>query len=673
MIKAMRTSLGIAGILCLLVCLTASGSAVGERGRLDVAVMPAITTAKPVSPLIYGNFIESGFAHEVDAMWAEMLWNRSFEVIPPLTRYGWDWIERKPSDDLTGEPWWHSGYEENAWYIDASNPEAQMLPRAHWGFRHGVQACDVRNASKTQWAVVAQDGLRLRRGITCGFSGWVGTGEMSVEKTKTPVRIKVGLYAEKSFDKPIDEKEITVGSGAFSGIRLELESGEFEGRASFALSVEPGGRVLIDAFSLMPSDNVRGWRADVIAALKRVRPPILRFPGGCFASFYNWRDGIGPRIDRRPRESAFWGGLENNDVGIAEYVDLCREAGAEPFYCLNLMSGSPEEAADLVAYCNSGSSHPLGALRVRHGYPEPFRIRYWELDNEMNRRFGPEEYAARCVEFAKAIKSADPEAKLVMIGYYRRADLARMLEIAGAWIDGVTDRALPETELREDLAIINAYNGAHGRDIFLCNTEWIAPQTVKEACPTAVLAPGEELEGTLQNKEIRWGFALTAAAELLVFQRLGGGFLWANFNNLVNTWGQNAIECSKDGVWLSAAGRMLEMMTGSPAAWPLEHRVRTADPNVLLQAAWDKEKRGLVLQLINFGKENVRAAFDLKALGFAPRRAKIAVLWADSLQARNTLADPGAVRHEERTETLGGRPRFTVGLKPCSLQVIILD
>jgi alpha-L-arabinofuranosidase len=117
---------------------------------------------------------------------------------------------------------------------------------------------------------------------------------------------------------------------------------------------------------------------------------------------------------------------------------------------------------------------------------------------------------------------------------------------------------------------------------------------------------------------------------------------------------------------------MMEMMTRSPAAWPLEHRARKADPNIVFLAAWDKDKASLILQVLNFGKESVQASFDVKALGFAPRRAKIAVLWADSLQARNTLADPGAVRSEERTASFGETAHFNADLKPCSMTLITL-
>jgi alpha-L-arabinofuranosidase len=661
--------------ICLaLVGLSAGPASIRSSGpdRFEVEISPRVIVTKPVSPLIYGNFIELGFAHQVDRMWAELLWNRSFEEIAPYKLYVWDWLSRRPSADLAGEPWWHSGYEEDGWYVDPSNPDASVSPRPFWGFRHGVQSIDVRNGSRTRWAVLAQDGLHLRKGLTYRFSGWLGTGQTAAEVADKPVRIKLGLYPEGQFGNPLAESEIFVTSGIFREFRADFEVADFEGRASFGLSLEPGGRVVGDAFSLFPSDSVLGWRRDVIEAMKRVKPPIIRFPGGCFASFYNWRDGIGPRIDRNPRQPAYWGGLENNDVGVAEFVSLCREVGAEPFYCLNVMTGTAEEAAALVAYCNAGQESPMGALRARHGYPEPFGIRYWELDNEIMRRLGALEYAARCVEFSRAIKAVDPTVKLVMIGYGFERYLEQMLEIAGVRVDGITDRVLTEGSLRRDLDVIGAYNRSHGRSLFLCNTEWLALQTVAEALPGVRLEPGEELEGTIQNREIRWGYALNAASELLLFQRLGGDFLFANFNNLANTWGQNVIECAKEGVWLSAAGRVFELLSRSPAAWPVYYSVKTGHPDILFQPAWNKEKTNLILQILNFGGRQVETVFDLQAIGFRARKAEVSTLSADSLRARNTLLDPEAVRREDRKESLKKRGPFLLEVPPRSIVLAVL-
>jgi hypothetical protein len=248
-----------------------------------------------------------------------------------------------------------------------------------------------------------------------------------------------------------------------------------------------------------------------------------------------------------------------------------------------------------------------------------------------------------------------------------------MLDVAGEWIDGVTDRATAEEALRKDLDVLAAYNKAHGRSLFLCNTEWLAATDMKGALPGALNRPAQDLSGTLQNRQIRWGYALNAAAELLTFQRLGGDFLFADFNNMANTWGQNVIECAKEGVWLSAAGRAIELMTASPAAWPLKQMVRAAQPGILSQAAWDKNKERLVLEIINFNADSIDAAFDLGALGFPPRRAAVSTLAADSLQARNTLADPNAIRREDRTERLDGRTHYSAAVPPYSLTLVILS
>ena len=665
--------LSVASLGVLAAGLLAAGGI--ESPRYTVEVKAEIAAAKPVSPWIYGNFIESGFAHQVDGMRAEMLWNRSFEEIPPYSGPLWEWLERKPGDDLSREPWWHSGYEEHDWRLDPANPQATLTPESYWAFRHGLRAVEVANKSKDRRAILVQDGLWLRRGMAYDFSGWMATGgETAVLRSAKSVEVRVGLYPENSFDKPIVEKAFRVQSGAFEFEWSDFPAGDFEGRARFAVSVEPGAAVRLDGFSLLPQDAVGGWRKDVIEALKRVKPPIIRFPGGCFASFYNWRDGIGPVIDRRPRPSAYWGGLENNDAGVAELVRLCREIGAEPFYCLNLLTGTPQEAADLVAYCNAGPEHPLGRLRASHGFAGPFNIRYFELDNETYRRFGALEYAGRCVEFAKAVKAVDPQARLVMVGYWRFNDsLAAMLDIAGEWIDGVTDRATAEDALRKDLDVLAAYNKAHGRSLFLCNTEWLAATDMKGAVPDALNRPAQDLSGTLQNRQIRWGYALNAAAELLTFQRLGGDFLFADFNNLANTWGQNVIECAKEGVWLSAAGRVFELMTGSPAAWPLKQVVRSERAGIVSQAAWDKDKERVVLEILNFNAGKIETAFDFKALGFAPRRASVSTLAADSLQARNTLADPGAVRRADRTDRLDGRAIYSAAVPPFSLTLVVLS
>ena len=133
-----------------------------------------------------------------------------------------------------------------------------------------------------------------------------------------------------------------------------------------------------------PIPNVRGIRTDAVQALRRLDPPVLRWPGGCFADDYRWRDGIGPRATRPRRFNIHWGNApEPNQFGTHEFVDLCRQIGAEPYISLNLGSGSPREAREWVEYCNGTGDSTLTAERRANGSVEPFGVRYWGVGNEL--------------------------------------------------------------------------------------------------------------------------------------------------------------------------------------------------------------------------------------------------------------------------------------------------
>jgi alpha-L-arabinofuranosidase len=132
-----------------------------------------------------------------------------------------------------------------------------------------------------------------------------------------------------------------------------------------------------------PIPNVRGIRTDVASALRALRVPVLRWPGGCFADEYHWRDGIGPR-DERPRMiNTHWGGVtETNHFGTHEFMDLCEQIGAEPYVCGNVGSGSVREMMEWVEYMTSDADSPMANLRRKHGRNEPWRLRYFGVGNE---------------------------------------------------------------------------------------------------------------------------------------------------------------------------------------------------------------------------------------------------------------------------------------------------
>jgi len=138
-----------------------------------------------------------------------------------------------------------------------------------------------------------------------------------------------------------------------------------------------------------PIPNVRGIRKDVVAALKKIRIPNLRWPGGCFADEYHWKDGIGPRSQRPKMINTHWGGvIEDNSFGTHEFLDLCdqlSESGGprcEPYICGNVGSGTVQELSQWVEYCNFDGVSPMADLRKKNGREEPWGVRFWGIGNE---------------------------------------------------------------------------------------------------------------------------------------------------------------------------------------------------------------------------------------------------------------------------------------------------
>lgn len=163
-----------------------------------------------------------------------------------------------------------------------------------------------------------------------------------------------------------------------------------------------------------PLADARGLRTDVIAALRELRVPIVRWPGGCFASAYHWTDGVG---DRTAVYDKAWNVEEPNTFGTDEFVALCRAIGAEPYVCTNAGTGTEEEASDWVEYCNQTKGQ-WAAKRRANGHETPHDVKYWSIGNE---NYGPYEimtkkapdWPAFVLESGKMMLRADPNIKLL--------------------------------------------------------------------------------------------------------------------------------------------------------------------------------------------------------------------------------------------------------------------
>jgi alpha-N-arabinofuranosidase len=186
---------------------------------------------------------------------------------------------------------------------------------------------------------------------------------------------------------------------------------EHLGRAVYEGVYDPGSRL---------SDE-QGFRRDVIEALRPLRMPVMRYPGGNFVSCYNWRDGIGPREKRPVRLDYAWKSVESNQFGTDEFMAWCEMAGTAPMLAINLGTGSTAEAAALLEYCNFPAGTAWADRRKRNGHAEPYGVKLWCLGNEMDGEWQAghvpaEVYAQRAWQAGVLMKGLDPSIETVICG-----------------------------------------------------------------------------------------------------------------------------------------------------------------------------------------------------------------------------------------------------------------
>ena len=171
-------------------------------------------------------------------------------------------------------------------------------------------------------------------------------------------------------------------------------------------------------------ENIHGFRKFIIEKMKQIHPSVVRFPGGCFAETYDWRDGIGPRA-QRPKTMGWWYNndhrIDTNEVGTHEFVDFCRLVGAEPYIAANITSNTPLEMRNWMEYCSAPAhSTSLSELRAENGSPEPFDVPYWGIGNENwggGGNMTPQQYAREFIRYATVCQSVNTnDAKYIACG-----------------------------------------------------------------------------------------------------------------------------------------------------------------------------------------------------------------------------------------------------------------
>ena len=191
--------------------------------------------------------------------------------------------------------------------------------------------------------------------------------------------------------------------------------------------------------------NVNGMRTDVVEALKHIKLPVLRWPGGCFADEYHWKDGIGPKENRKKMVNTHWGGVvEDNSFGTHEFLELCRQIGCEPYINGNVGSGTVQEMSEWMEYMTFDGVSPMAALRAENGHPEPWKVKYFGVGNEnwgCGGNMRPSYYADLYRRYQTYVRNYG-ENKVFRIACGPNADdynwTEEVMRIAGRYMDGLS-------------------------------------------------------------------------------------------------------------------------------------------------------------------------------------------------------------------------------------------
>jgi alpha-N-arabinofuranosidase len=361
------------------------------------ASIDAAKTGAPISKYLYGQFLEHIGGIVNNGVWAEMLDDRKFYY--PITAH-------PPAESPAGPTgmrrpqlrrWMPVGPEESvtmdttAPYVGDHTPLVKLGPE-----ERGIQ----------------QAGLAVRKGRAY-------TGRLVLAGTPG-ASVRVALVWGTA---PTDRQAVVIGKLG-SGYRkypLRFEAAGDSDDARLEIVGTGTGVFHVGAVSVMPANNLQGFRAEVVAALRQLHSGVYRFPGGNFVSGHEWRDAIGDPDKRPPIMDPVWHAVQPNDVGTDEFMTLCRLLDVEPYVTVNAGFGDAWSAAQLVEYANGDTTTPMGRVRGANGHPEPYKVKFWGVGNEpwgeWQLGFMPvDQFVLKHNLFAKAMRRVDPTIKLIAAG-----------------------------------------------------------------------------------------------------------------------------------------------------------------------------------------------------------------------------------------------------------------
>lgn len=427
------------------------------------------------------------------------------------------------------------------------------------------------------------------------------------------------------------------------------------------ISVPDSGKVLIDQVSMMGQDSKEnhGFRPDLLKAVDELQPPIIRWPGGCYASAYFWKDGIGKQSERVTYPIELWDDKDVNSFGTDEFIEMCRLTGAEPLIVINtgvlnttcgagITKKLPDEeylqdALDWMEYCNGDTTTTWGKVRAANGHPEPYNVKYWEIDNE-TWAAGVNAYVDKVKIFSPAMREKYPDVKILACG------------------SGSYDYSWNQTILDQCARLIDYISCHHYED----------PNNYKTGVDTYE-AFIQNLSGRIANSSnpdleiymsewnvwspIDWRCGLYAGGMLNMFERqgekftLGGPALWLRHAS-ADAW-NNAFINFNNSEWFPAPNYVvMKLWREHYAPYYLKMPGSASDLNAV--ATLSENKNTVYFKVVNTSTNNRNITLTLDD-SFVPDSSVLTKVVGASLYDENTFSNPDNLKAVNGDSEINGQ------------------
>ncbi len=623
--------------------------------RLSTAnLKPGITIdagrkGEPISKYVYGQFIEHLGRCIYGGIWAEMLEDRKF-YFPVTAEYDPYRPSRGVPKDapfpvVGASPWQIVGAADSVRMVKEDSFVGEQTPLIAPG--SGIRQNDLGLVDNKQYA-----------------------GYVWLKPTEGTTTVQVALrWGERP--KDMDRTTLTTGTDRYQQCPFRFTSGAGTNKGMLEIRVTGEAPSLVGTVSLMPADNVEGMRADTLKLLGELDAPVYRWPGGNFVSGYNWKDGIGDRDRRPPRKNPAWTGVEHNDFGFDELMTFCRLIGTEPLVVVNSGQGDAAMAVEELQYANGSPDTPMGKLRAKNGHPEPYKVKWWGIGNEMYGKwqlgYMPlEKYVEKHNQFAEALRAVDPSIKLIAVG------------AVGPWSEGMMSRCADHMDLVSEHFYVRDQPGLLSH---------VAQTRRRVRDIAAAHRRYREQFDSLEGKDIRialdeWNYwygpyvygelgvryflkdALGVGTALNEFARNTDIYFMANYAQTVNVIG--CIKTSKTDAAFAATGLALKLYRKHFGTVPV---AAEAGQPLDVAAALSKDGRVLTVAVVNATMEPFDVPLDVQGAKLTGTGRLWQIAGPDPMACNEPGKEPNVTIQETPADGISDQLKVA----PCSLSIYALN